>query len=420
MADTPIKSDQAPPVTDRRPKPTGVLPRHVQTWVMAGVAAGMVLIMFVVGRPDAPKRPTVSSAAVTAPDPARVRAFQDQLRTLESEAAQQAQAAAARPASTPTLAPTEPPTAAAPDPLADERKRRAYESLFASSVVLSRRPAADRPDAGREASTLSTVSSPAVGEPGTPSIDDIADAAVRATMRATPSPRSGAPSSTALTARASTTNATPQPPEQAETGPIEDTGPRYRLLEGTLIDAVLTNRLDGSTAAPVNCLVTTSVFSHNGQQILIPAGARLLGQTTPVQAFGETRLAVTFHRLEMPDGATYPLVDTTALNQRGDAGLHDQVNQHYLSTFGAAAAIGLVSGLSQAVGTAGVAGAGSRRTVVIAGGMTDATAQASAQTMNRFLNRLPTVTIREGHRIEVYLTRDLDLPAYPSRRLGSD
>jgi type IV secretory pathway VirB10-like protein len=32
--------------------------------------------------------------------------------------------------------------------------------------------------------------------------------------------------------------------------------------------------------------------------------------------------------------------------------------------------------------------------------------------MNRFLNRLPTVTIREGHRIKVYLTTDLDLPAY--------
>ena len=32
--------------------------------------------------------------------------------------------------------------------------------------------------------------------------------------------------------------------------------------------------------------------------------------------------------------------------------------------------------------------------------------------MNRFLNRLPTVTIREGHRVKVYLTNDLDLPAY--------
>jgi type IV secretion system protein VirB10 len=32
--------------------------------------------------------------------------------------------------------------------------------------------------------------------------------------------------------------------------------------------------------------------------------------------------------------------------------------------------------------------------------------------LDRFLNLLPTVTIREGHRIKVYLTHDLDLPAY--------
>ena len=49
---------------------------------------------------------------------------------------------------------------------------------------------------------------------------------------------------------------------------------------------------------------------------------------------------------------------------------------------------------------------------MIAGNVSDTTAQATAQTMNRFLNRLPTVTIREGHRVKVYLTNDLELPAY--------
>jgi type IV secretion system protein VirB10 len=52
------------------------------------------------------------------------------------------------------------------------------------------------------------------------------------------------------------------------------------------------------------------------------------------------------------------------------------------------------------------------RTVVIAGSTSDATSQATLQVMNRFLNRMPTVTIREGHRIKVFLTSDLELPAY--------
>ena len=97
---------------------------------------------------------------------------------------------------------------------------------------------------------------------------------------------------------------------------------------------MLTNRLDGASAAPVNCLVTNPVYSHSGQHVLIPAGARVLGETKPVQAFGETRLAVAFHRLLMPDGRTYRLDQFLGLNQIGDAGLRDKVNQHYWSTFG--------------------------------------------------------------------------------------
>jgi type IV secretion system protein VirB10 len=36
------------------------------------------------------------------------------------------------------------------------------------------------------------------------------------------------------------------------------------------------------------------------------------------------------------------------------------------------------------------------------------------QVLNRFLNRLPTITIREGHRVRVYVTSDFELPAYPA------
>jgi type IV secretion system protein VirB10 len=195
------------------------------------------------------------------------------------------------------------------------------------------------------------------------------------------------------------------------TGPITSSGPLHRVLEGTVIDTVLTNRLDGTAAAPVNCLVTNAIYSHDGQQVLIPAGSRVLGETRPVQTLGETRLAVAFNRLLMPDGRTYPLDQFVGLNDIGDAGLRDQVNQHYRSTFGASAAVGLITGFAQYLGTAAFSRGGDR-TVIIAGNVGDATAQATAQSMNRFLNRLPTITIREGHRVKVYLTSDLELPPY--------
>ena len=196
------------------------------------------------------------------------------------------------------------------------------------------------------------------------------------------------------------------------TGPISSLGPFHPVLEGTLIDAVLTNRLDGSTAAPVNCLVTNPVYSHDGRQVLIPAGARLLGETHPVQTFGETRLAVSFNRLVMPDGRTYRLDQFMGLNNIGDAGLRDQVNQHYKSTFGASAAVGLLSGFAQYLGTGAFNRGGGDRTVIITGGVGDAATQSTAQVMNRYLNRPPSITIREGHRVKVYVTSDFELPPY--------
>jgi type IV secretion system protein VirB10 len=185
-------------------------------------------------------------------------------------------------------------------------------------------------------------------------------------------------------------------------------------LEGTVIDTVLTNRLDGSVAAPVNCLVTNAVYSHDGEYVLIPAGSRVLGETKPVQTFGESRLAVAFNRLALPDGRTYPLDQFMGLNEIGDAGLRDQVNQHYKSTFGASAAVGLLTGFAQYLGSVGFGGGGGNRTVIIAGNVGESSAQATSQTMNRFLNRLPNITIREGHRVKVYLTSDLELPVYQS------
>lgn len=407
----PPVASTAPAVTDRRSSPRGVLPRGVQTWLLAGLAASMLLIMFVVGRPEAPARPVPAAAPAMPPTADRVRDYQERLRALEAQSVGQFADQQPTTAVDPQMysEPQPPPPA---DPIAAERKRREYESLFASNVVLSRRPEGQRPDTG---TSVAAVQNGLPGASASPTMDEIADAALRATTRAAGVAASVAPQQapTAAPLAGPSTSRFEQPRTPERTAPISPAGPLHRILEGTIVDAVLTNRLDGTTAAPVNCLVTNPLYSHSGQHILIPAGARLLGETKPVQSFGETRLAVSFHRLVMPDGRTYRLDQFLGLNQIGDAGLKDRVNQHYLATFGAAAAVGLISGLSQFIGSAGLGrGDGDDRTVIIAGGVGDATSQATLQVMNRFLNRLPTVTIREGHRVKVYLTSDLELPAY--------
>jgi len=425
----------ATPITDHRVPPRGVLPRHAQTWLLVAVAVGIIGIIVLTGHHEPTARAaTFPPTAASAPSADHLRDYQDRLRVLDQRARQQALAEPTRQLMAgQTAVPTSPALAygdgsvrpATANPLMVERQRREYDSLFAANVVLSRWPDAQRLMTGESVTSRPRAGSSAGALPPPPTIDDVADAVVRATSRLTPSPPS--PAIAALTADPSaqvgadaSSPATPRasPLRPATTPPISSTGPFHPVLEGTVIDAVLTNRLDGSSAAPVNCLVTNAVYSHDGRYVLVPAGARVLGETKPVQNFGETRLAVSFNRLVMPDGRTYRLDQFMGLNDIGDAGLRDQVNQHYTSTFGASAAVGLVSGFAQYLATGGFNRGNGDRTVIVTGGVSDAAAQSTAQVMNRYLNRPPNITIREGHRIKVYVTSDVQLPAYDAPDAG--
>jgi len=169
------------------------------------------------------------------------------------------------------------------------------------------------------------------------------------------------------------------------------------------------NRLDGSFTGPVICLVSDDTYSHDRQHLLIPAGSKVLGDSRKVDTFGQARLAVAFHRLLMPDGYSENLDQLTGLDQQGTTALHDKVNNHYLKIFGASLAVGLFSGLSE-FGTGTVLT--SNGADVIRQGFGVGMAESGEQIMNRFLNQMPTITIREGNRVKIYLSGDLLLPDY--------
>jgi type IV secretion system protein VirB10 len=194
-------------------------------------------------------------------------------------------------------------------------------------------------------------------------------------------------------------------------------GKDYRLFEGTILETVLINRLDGTFSGPVICMVSYNVYSRDHSHLLIPSGSRVLGDVHPVESTDQHRLAVTFHRLIMPDGYTVNLDQFRGLDQVGETGLRDQVNHHYLHIFGASIAIGLIAGLAENNTQYGVS---VPATDVYRQGVANSLAQSSTHILDRFLNILPTFTIREGQRIKIYLQQDLALPAYENHEMPAD
>ena len=182
----------------------------------------------------------------------------------------------------------------------------------------------------------------------------------------------------------------------------------HRVYEGSFVEAVLVTQLSGDFPSPVLAHVAVPFYSADRQTVLIPRGSRFIGTVQPVRNQNQSRLAVGFHRLVFPDGR-WTALRFQGLNQIGEGALKDQVDRHYLSTFLAAGGVGLLSGLAHA-------GANpyqnQLQTAQVGAGQSFA--ETGTRIMDRFLNRLPTITIRAGHRLRVWFTADLLIPTPPT------
>ena len=178
-----------------------------------------------------------------------------------------------------------------------------------------------------------------------------------------------------------------------------------RIHEGTFLEAVLVTQLSGEFPGPVLAMVSAPLYSADRQRVLVPRGARVVGTARAVETQDQSRLAVSFHRLLLPDGSWVDL-EFTGLNQVGESALHDQVNRRYLSTFAAAGAVGVLSGLT----LAGASPYGLRA------GVGQGLGGSATSMLDRYLNRLPEITVRAGHRLRIWFTSDVLVPRNTTHR----
>ena len=178
-----------------------------------------------------------------------------------------------------------------------------------------------------------------------------------------------------------------------------------RIREGTFLEAVLLTQLSGEFPGPVLAMVSVPLYSADRQRVLVPRGARAVGTALAVQDRDQSRLAIAFHRLLLPGGSWVDL-EFQGLNQTGEGALKDRVNRRYLSTFAAAGAIGALSGLTLAGGSA----YGFRP------GIGQGLGNSATSVLDRYLNRMPEITIRAGHRLRIWFTGDVLVPAPTTNR----
>ena len=183
------------------------------------------------------------------------------------------------------------------------------------------------------------------------------------------------------------------------------------LFPGTVIPASLVTDLNSESPGPVIAQVTQTIYdSATGRIALIPQGARLMGEYRSSSHYGQSRVAIVWSRLIMPDGDEVAL-DEVAADPSGAAGVKGEVDDHWGELFGAAA-LGTLINVGVATTeepqlTYGGIGAFSRDPVdaAIADGVQRSASGVTNRVVDRGLAIPPTIRVGAGTRITVIVTR---------------
>ena len=178
------------------------------------------------------------------------------------------------------------------------------------------------------------------------------------------------------------------------------------VAQGTLIPAVLETALDSTRPGLARAIVQRDVRGFDGSRVLIPRGSRLIGEYRSDVQPGQHRALVTWTRLIRPDGVTIA-IGSPAADTLGGSGIRAHVNSHFLTRFAGAI---LQSVLDVGVNLAGRVGNNNGAVVVLPGSLQGATQIVQPAQIT------PTLTVRAGTSISIFVARDLDFTGAESRR----
>lgn len=177
--------------------------------------------------------------------------------------------------------------------------------------------------------------------------------------------------------------------------------PGTTVPQGSVIQAVMETALDSTRAGFARAIVSRDVVSFDGTRVLIPKGSRLFGDYAADVSLGQKRALIQWQRLTRPDGSLIDL-DSPSADPLGRAGVKGRVNTHFFQRFSGA--------ILQSVLDVGVRAATREvdsDTVIV--GLPGSTTQAS--TIQNQSDIKPTLKIRQGASVSVFVSRDLDFTA---------
>lgn len=173
--------------------------------------------------------------------------------------------------------------------------------------------------------------------------------------------------------------------------------------QGTLIPATMETAFNSNRPGLARAIVARDVRGFDGTRILIPRGSRLIGEYGAEVSQGQRRALIHWVRLIRPDGATIQ-IGSPSTDTLGRSGVRASVNTHFFERFAGAILRSAVD-----LGVTLAAGATNAGVVLVPG-----TVSAASPIQPRDIP--PTLTVRAGSSVSVFVARDLDFSGIGQRR----
>ena len=216
---------------------------------------------------------------------------------------------------------------------------------------------------------------------------------------------------------AAATGKTPAIEQPAEDPPASARfihSPDALLVRGTYIRCVLETRIVTDIAGFTSCVVTESVYSINGQRLLLPKGSKVSGRYGSAEPNGP-RVAVIWDRITTPTGIDVAMA-SPGVDNLGGAGHPGDYDAHWPSRVTSALLISLIGdAFKYAAAEHGPPTTSIANGVVVQEPYESGTARTLERLANRALERNlqrpATVTIQPGEIVNIYVARDVDFSA---------
>ena len=189
--------------------------------------------------------------------------------------------------------------------------------------------------------------------------------------------------------------------------------PGQKLVStGTVLSAVLDQDLMSDYVGPVRMRLSQDSYDVAGRYIIMPKGCIITGTSLLITSVNEpiqNRMGIAVKWLVLPNGSRISFENVSALDRVGIAAIKDKVNRHLIAQFLGVMAYAVLSSETGRTGT------GEAADSTFAGDMGESTRKQFAPLAAKYLNLVPTITLRSGTPLKIFL--EDDLYAYPWKKI---